>query len=271
MSHTIPQNEATLTNQFKPSNNTSPPFSWLTLVQQEANMLNLTKTMNITNCFLCASLSNSPLAAVPLRSGFSLSHSPTGPGTTLTDIPVFKAHSQNFSLCCKTASSSSPSCNTTVKVKSSLYVPPGGYFWSNGILTKLLMLPSLSLVCLSPWSCSYRQAVFLPVVVGLSLASCLVAAGLGSSALGYSVTSATQLEDKLSVAIKASAASLASLQRRITSLAQVTLQNRPALDLLTAGKGGTCLFLQEQCCYYINETGLVEENVDALYRLQEDL
>ncbi|KAL0624087.1 Endogenous retrovirus group FC1 Env polyprotein [Plecturocebus cupreus] len=109
------------------------------------------------------------------------------------------------------------------------------------------------------------------MVVGLSLASSLVAAGLGSGALGYSVTSATQLEDNLRVAIKASAASLASLQRQITSLAQVTLQNRRALDLLTAEKGGTCLFLQEQCCYYINETGLVEENVDTLYRLQEDL
>ncbi|KAL0613417.1 Endogenous retrovirus group FC1 Env polyprotein [Plecturocebus cupreus] len=109
------------------------------------------------------------------------------------------------------------------------------------------------------------------MVVGLSLASFLVAAGLGSGALSYSVTSATQLEDKLRMAIEALAASLASLQRQITSLAQVTLQNRRALDLLTAEKRGTCLFLQEQYCYYINETGLVEGNVDTLYRLQEDL
>ncbi|KAL0598660.1 Endogenous retrovirus group FC1 Env polyprotein [Plecturocebus cupreus] len=55
--------------------------------------------------------------------------------------------------------------------------------------------------------------------------------------MGYSVTSDAQLEDKLPVAIEASAASLASLQRQITSLAQVTLQNRRALDLLTAEKG----------------------------------
>ncbi|KAL0603257.1 Endogenous retrovirus group FC1 Env polyprotein [Plecturocebus cupreus] len=68
-----------------------------------------------------------------------------------------------------------------------------------------------------------------------------------------------------------SAASLASLQRQITSLAQVTLQNRRALDLLTAEKGGTCMFLQEECCYYINESGLVEENINTLHRLQENL
>ncbi|XP_035152540.2 endogenous retrovirus group FC1 Env polyprotein-like [Callithrix jacchus] len=94
---------------------------------------------------------------------------------------------------------------------------------------------------------------------------------LGSSALRYSVTSAIQLKNKLCVAIEASAASLASLKGQITSLAQVTLQNQQALDLLTAEKGGNCLFRQEQCCYYITETGLVEENVNTLYCLQEDL
>ncbi|KAL0624086.1 Endogenous retrovirus group FC1 Env polyprotein [Plecturocebus cupreus] len=127
VSHTIPQNEATLTNQFKPSNSTSPPFSWLTLVQQEANLLNLTKTMNITKCFLCACLSNPPLAAVLLRFGFNLSQSPMGPGITLTDIPLFK-----------TASSFGLNCNITVKIKSSLYAPLGGYFWCNRTLTKVI-------------------------------------------------------------------------------------------------------------------------------------
>ncbi|KAL0594193.1 Endogenous retrovirus group FC1 Env polyprotein [Plecturocebus cupreus] len=31
------------------------------------------------------------------------------------------------------------------------------------------------------------------------------------------------------------------------------------------------MFLQEECCYYINESGLVEENINTLHRLQEDL
>ncbi|KAL0600487.1 Endogenous retrovirus group FC1 Env polyprotein [Plecturocebus cupreus] len=89
--------------------------------------------------------------------------------------------------------------------------------------------------------------------------------------MGYSVTSAAQLENKLRVAIEASAASLASLQQQIMSLAQVTLQNLRALNLLTAEKGGTCMFLQEECGYYINESGLVEENINTLHCLQEDL
>ena len=71
--------------------------------------------------------------------------------------------------------------------------------------------------------------------------------------------------------MEASAESLASLQRQLTSLAQVTLQNRHALDLLTAEKGGTCLFLREDCCFYINESGLVETRVQQLHKLSLEL
>ena len=34
-------------------------------------------------------------------------------------------------------------------------------------------------------------------------------------------------------------------------------------DLLTAEKGGTCLFL-EDCCYFVNETGIVQGRVKGL-------
>nr|XP_054095377.1 ERV-BabFcenv provirus ancestral Env polyprotein-like [Callithrix jacchus] len=72
-------------------------------------------------------------------------------------------------------------------------------------------------------------------------------------------------------AIDNSAESLASLQRQITSVAQVALQNRRALDLLTAERGGTCIFLQEECCYYINESGLVETRIENLQKLKVNL
>nr|XP_012301041.1 endogenous retrovirus group FC1 Env polyprotein-like [Aotus nancymaae] len=260
LGNTILQNEATLTNQLGPSsnNNNPQPFSWLMLVQQGVNTLSLTEAINFTSCFICASLNEPPLAAVPLQTRFNLSQSSTGPDTTLTGIPLFKTHSQGLFFCYGMTNSSS--CNTTVKVRSTHHAPPGGYFWCNGTLTKVInaSLPSPSVpVTLGPQLKVYGQAqflsflmppparrnkraVFLPIVVGLSLASSLVAAGIGSGAMGYSVTSAAQLEDKLCVAIEASAASLPSLQRQITSLAQVTLQNRRPLDLLTAEKGGTC-------------------------------
>ncbi|KAL0606296.1 hypothetical protein AAY473_022895 [Plecturocebus cupreus] len=54
--------------------------------------------------------------AVHLRTGFNLSQSPVGPDTTLTGIPLYKAHSQNLSLCYGTTDD--PSCNTTVPTNS---------------------------------------------------------------------------------------------------------------------------------------------------------
>nr|XP_035155404.1 ERV-BabFcenv provirus ancestral Env polyprotein-like isoform X2 [Callithrix jacchus] len=68
-----------------------------------------------------------------------------------------------------------------------------------------------------------------------------------------------------------SAESLASLQRQITSVAQVALQNCRALDLLTAEQGRTCIVLQEERCYYINESGLGETRIENLQKLKVNL
>ncbi|KAL0595719.1 Endogenous retrovirus group FC1 Env polyprotein [Plecturocebus cupreus] len=178
-----------------------------------------------------------------------------GPNTTLTGIPLFKAHSQDLFSATEQLMTPAPT-----RLYSS---PPAKGIWASRV-----SIPSYSSSSPCPRN---KRVIFLPMVVGLSLASSLVAAGIGNRAMGYSVTSAAQLKDKLRVAIEASAASLASLQQQIMSLAQITLQNRWALDLLTAEKGGTCMFLQEECCYYISESDLVEENINTLHRLQEDL
>ena len=58
--------------------------------------------------------------------------------------------------------------------------------------------------------------------------------------------------------------SFISIQRQINSLASVALQNRRALDLLNAEKGGICLFLGEDCCYFVNETGIIQGRVKEL-------
>ena len=43
------------------------PFSWIKLIQQGTQLLNLTSPGNYNNCFLCAYLNRPPLTAVPLR------------------------------------------------------------------------------------------------------------------------------------------------------------------------------------------------------------
>jgi hypothetical protein len=105
----------------------------------------------------------------------------------------------------------------------------------------------------------------------ISLATSIAAAGFAGGALGHSVFSARDFEECLQITLESTSASLASLQHQLTSLAQVALQNSRALDLLTAKKGGTCFFLWEECCYYVNESGIVEQNVKRLTDLAEDL
>lgn len=48
------------------------------------------------------------------------------------------------------------------------------------------------------------------------------------------------------------------LQTQLDSLADMVLQNWRDLDLLTAGDGGICLFLKEECCFYANKSGIVK-------------
>ena len=106
-----------------------------------------------------------------------------------------------------------------------------------------------------------KQAVFLPVVASKTS---VVAASLAGGALTHSLLTTAKLSQQFALAVEASIESLASLQRQLTSLAQVALQNRRALDLLTSKKGGTCLFLQEECCFYVNESGIVETQIQQL-------
>ena len=62
--------------------------------------------------------------------------------------------------------------------------------------------------------------------------------------------------------------SVQDLQDQIDSLAEVVLQNRRGLDLLTTDKGGICLALQERCCFYANKSGVVR---DRIKQHQEEL
>ena len=58
--------------------------------------------------------------------------------------------------------------------------------------------------------------------------------------------------------------SLGTRQSQINSLAAVSLQNRRALDPLTSEKGGTCIFLGEECCYFVNQSEIVRTKVKEL-------
>lgn len=64
--------------------------------------------------------------------------------------------------------------------------------------------------------------------------------------------------------LKQMVTSLVTLQDQVDSLAEVVLQNRRGLDLLTAEKGGLCVFLKEECCFYNNKSGVVRNIAQEL-------
>lgn len=86
----------------------------------------------------------------------------------------------------------------------------------------------------------------------------------GAAGLGTSTNFYYKLSQALNKDMERIADSLTALQTQVTSLAAVTLQNRWALDILTAEKGGTCLYLNKECCYFVNQSGIVTSRVKEL-------
>ena len=83
--------------------------------------------------------------------------------------------------------------------------------------------------------------------------------GIASSTTFYHTLTKDFAED-----IERVATSLVALQDQLDSLAEVVLQNRRGLDLLTAEQGGLCLFLNEECCFYVNQSEIVRDMAQQL-------
>ena len=77
-----------------------------------------------------------------------------------------------------------------------------------------------------------------------------MALGLGEGGLGSATHFYYKLSADLSRDLDKVAESLMALQTQTTSLAAEALQNRRALELLTAEKGGTCQSLREDCYFF---------------------
>ena len=105
-----------------------------------------------------------------------------------------------------------------------------------------------------------RAAILTPFFLALGLTTGLTGAAMG----GTSLHKFQQLSTNTSVSIEKASRTLQHLQSWLESLAAVVLQNHWTLDLLTAGQSSTCLYLREECSFYYNQSGQVQEDIKGL-------
>jgi hypothetical protein len=105
----------------------------------------------------------------------------------------------------------------------------------------------------------------VPLLVATGIS---VGAGTGIAGITTSMTQCNTFTSQFRSDFQEMTETVLTIQKQIDSLAAVVLQNWWGLDLLTAKEGGLCLFLQEECCFYVNQYGIVKNNI---YELQADM
>lgn len=200
----------------------------------------------------------------------------SGHGTCLGTVPINRKH-----LCNRTIGSPQTTTNYYL-------VPPVGGWWACS--TGLTPCVSTSvfnttkdycvLVQLVPRVIYHEAASFEAEFdlrprrqkrepISLTLAALLglgVAAGVGTgtAALVQTPQYIEGLRAAVDEDLKAIEQSITKLEESLTSLSEVVLQNRRGLDLLFLKDGGLCAALGEECCFYIDHSGVIKNSMSKL-------
>ena len=119
-----------------------------------------------------------------------------------------------------------------------------------------------------------REPVAMTLALLLGLGGAAVGVGTGTAALIQGSQQLAQLQLAIDTDLRAIKNSISLLEKSLTSLSEVLLQNRRGLDLLFLKDKGLCVALGEKCCFYADHAGIVKDSMaklrDRLNQWQRD-
>ena len=109
-----------------------------------------------------------------------------------------------------------------------------------------------------------REPVAMTLALLLGLGGAAVGVGTGTAALIQGSQQLAQLQLAIDTDLRATKNSISLLEKSLTSLSEVVLQNRRGLDLLFLKDKGLCAALGEECCFYTDHAGIVKDSMAKL-------